>query len=89
MDRDVNTSLKFNQETEFIPIAGLLEAELNSPGKSKSDDASVTTKASSIQANHHSALLSLLADELSVAAEEIHDFEVCVNCTLVEVARNR
>ncbi|KAJ3484345.1 hypothetical protein NLI96_g5712 [Meripilus lineatus] len=76
LDRDVNTSLKFNQETEFIPIAGLMEAELNSPGKSKSDGASVTTKASSIQANHHSALLSLLADELSVAAEEIHDFEI-------------
>jgi len=32
--------------------------------------------ASSIQDNHHPALLSLLAGELSIAPEEIHDFEL-------------
>lgn len=71
MDRDVNTQLKFNQETEFVPIAGLVEAEINSP-----QDSPISASASSIQANHHPALLSLLANELSVAPEEIYDFEV-------------
>ncbi|TFK43636.1 aspartyl aminopeptidase [Crucibulum laeve] len=79
LDRNVNDSLKFNQETEFVPILGLVESELNatkpqSEGNQtqKSDDKA----ASSIQENHHPALLSLLAGELSVAPEEIHDFEL-------------
>lgn len=73
VDRNVNAELKFNQETEFVPIAGLIESELNSkPEKDEKKD----QKASSIQDNHHPAILSLLANELSVAAEEIHDFEL-------------
>jgi aspartyl aminopeptidase len=32
--------------------------------------------ASNIQDNHHPALLSILAAELSVKPEEIHDFEL-------------
>lgn len=67
MDRNVNDSFKFNQETEFIPIFGLIENTLN-----KIEDQS----ASSIKGNHHPALLTVLAHELSVAPEEIHDFEL-------------
>ncbi|KNZ79897.1 Putative aspartyl aminopeptidase [Termitomyces sp. J132] len=57
LDRNVNDDFKFNQESEFVPILGLLET-------------------SNIQANHHSELLSLLAAELSVVPEDIHDFEL-------------
>lgn len=73
VDRNVDTSFKFNQETEFVPILGLIESQLNSDTK-KPD----TSIASSIQENHHPALLSILANELSVAPEVIHDFEVYV-----------
>ncbi|KAG6335536.1 hypothetical protein ID866_3566 [Astraeus odoratus] len=69
MDRDVNTSFKFNQETEFIPVLGLIENQLNG-------DKAGNATASSIQGNHHPALLAVLAEELSVAPEEIHDFEL-------------
>lgn len=90
VDRDVNTSFKFNQETEFVPIigqrfraetiktwidlfdlSGLIESQLNDVKTNQK-----ITPASSIQNNHHPALLSLLADHLSVVPEEIHDFEL-------------
>lgn len=71
VDRDVNAQFKFNQETEFIPIAGLIEENLNSdPAET------VNASASSIQANHHTAILALLAEELSITSEKIHDFEL-------------
>ena len=71
MDRSANQSFKFNPETEFIPILGLIESQLNSPpATSNSDDAS------SIQEKHHSELLALLSNELSVSPEEIYDFDL-------------
>lgn len=73
LDRNTNEAFKFNQETEFVPILGQISAELNASPK---DTESGAKKASSIQDNHHPALLSLLASELSVAPEEIHDFEL-------------
>ncbi|KAF9075944.1 aspartyl aminopeptidase [Rhodocollybia butyracea] len=75
LDRNVNKELKFNQETEFVPILGLISEQLNAksePSESNSQD----TKATNIADNHHSVLLSLLASELSVAPDEIHDFEL-------------
>ncbi|KAH7887840.1 peptidase M18 [Phlebopus sp. FC_14] len=71
LDRDTNNSFKFNQESEFVPVLGLIEKELNAEAKTLDNDV-----ASSIQANHHPALLAILASELSVAPEEIHDFEL-------------
>ncbi|KAJ7068169.1 aspartyl aminopeptidase [Mycena amicta] len=71
LDRNVNESFKFNQETEFVPILGQISAQLNEESK-----ASGERKASSVQENHHPALISLLADELSVAPEHILDFEL-------------
>ena len=71
MDRGVNDGFKFNRETEFVPIAGLVESELNSDKPTEKE-----TGASSIQNNHHSALLAVLSEELSVSPEEIHDFEL-------------
>lgn len=71
VDRDVNTNFKFNQETEFVPILGQIADKLNEDNVHKQP-----ALASSIQENHHPALLSLLAEELNVSAEEIHDFEL-------------
>lgn len=71
VDRNVNDSFKFNQENEFVPILGLIAASLN-----KTEEVASEQKASSVQNNHHPELLSLLAGELSVAAEDIHDFEL-------------
>ncbi|KAG6837544.1 hypothetical protein H0H93_007725 [Arthromyces matolae] len=77
LDRNINDNFKFNQETEFVPILGLLESQLNETKASNATgQPGSEQKASSIQANHHSELLSLLASELSVAAEHIHDFEL-------------
>lgn len=72
VDRGVNDNLKFNQETEFVPILGLVADELNAK---KAEDEKAKG-ASSIQDNHHPALLSLLGDELNVATAEIHDFDL-------------
>jgi aspartyl aminopeptidase len=76
VDRNINDNFKFNQETEFVPILGQIAAELNT---STTGSGSGPKKASSIQDNHHPTLLSLLASELSVAPEEIHDFELYVS----------
>jgi aspartyl aminopeptidase len=75
VDRNVSEGFKFNTETEFVPIAGLVEAQLNAPDNATPES---TDAGSKIGTNHHSALLSLLANELDVSADEIHDFELCV-----------
>jgi aspartyl aminopeptidase len=84
LDRNVNDNFKFNQETEFIPILGLLESQLNTSSENSSeagDNEPETAKskvktAASVQNNHHPALLALLAEHLTVVPEEIHDFEL-------------
>lgn len=77
VDRNVNDSFKFNQETEFVPILGLIANSLNK-SKDPADPPRTESKASNIQINHHSELLSVIAGELSVAPEEIYDFELYV-----------
>ncbi|EPQ59304.1 peptidase M18, aminopeptidase I [Gloeophyllum trabeum ATCC 11539] len=74
LDRNVNDSFKFNQETEFVPILGLIASQLNSAKETEPKEVGAT--ASDISKNHHPALLSLLADELSIAPEDIRDFEL-------------
>ena len=73
MDRSVKDGFKFNQETEFTPICGMIESQLNTPTDDKDDKDKVP---SSIQENHHPAILALLSDELSVSPQEIHDFDL-------------
>jgi aspartyl aminopeptidase len=76
VERGAADNFKFNTETEFTPILGLLASDLNAPkDKVQSSDNNHQT-ASSIQNNHHPALLSLLAEELNVKPDEIHDFEL-------------
>ena len=79
----MNDSFKFNLETEFVPILGLVASQLNvtSDGsKAAAEDAKSdqVSHGSRIQTNHHSALLSLLANELKVQSDDIHDFELYV-----------
>jgi len=71
VDRNVNENFKFNQETEFVPILGQIADKLNEDSVRNQ-----VALASSVQENHHPALLSLLAGELNVSPEEIHDFEL-------------
>lgn len=79
VDRNVNDTFKFNQETEMVPVLGLVSAQLNEASASKVEDEQLS--AASLQKDHHPALLALLAEELSVKAEEIHDFELYVDQT--------
>jgi aspartyl aminopeptidase len=76
VDGSVNGNFKFNQETEFVPILGLISETLNKPSDDEDSALPVKMAATSIQENHHPALLSVLANELSVSTEEIHDFEL-------------
>ncbi|KAI0832524.1 aspartyl aminopeptidase [Trametes gibbosa] len=73
LDRGSSDNFQFNTETEFIPILSQVESQFNTPPSGKSES---PRNASSIQGNHHPALLSLLAEHLSVAPETIHDFEL-------------
>ena len=78
MDRSSADNFKFNTETEFQPILGLLASNLNATTDKSNDE----RPASSIQDNHHPALLSVLAEQMSVKPEEIHDFELWVIVSL-------
>jgi aspartyl aminopeptidase len=76
VDRSSANKFEFNTETEFTPILGLLASNLNAPAdKPRSSDKNDKT-ASSVQDNHHPALLSMLSGELKVKPEDIHDFEL-------------
>ncbi len=76
MDKSSSDNFKFNTETEFTPILGLLASNLNAPANKVQRSDKNEQGASSIQDNHHPALLALLAEEMNVKPEEIHDFEL-------------
>jgi aspartyl aminopeptidase len=76
VDRSSSDNFKFNTETEFRPILGLLASNLNVPADKVQGNGKDEETASDIQDNHHPALLALLAEEMSVKPEEIHDFEL-------------
>lgn len=76
VDRTAADNFKFNTETEFTPILGQLASDLNAPADKARSSGKNEQAASSIQHNHHPALLSLLAGELNVKPEAIHDFEL-------------
>ncbi|KAH8830758.1 aspartyl aminopeptidase [Flagelloscypha sp. PMI_526] len=75
LDRDVNSAFTFNKETEFTPILGLLEEGLNATDVPKKD---APSPASTIQNNHSPALLSLIAEEVGCAPDQINDFELAL-----------
>jgi aspartyl aminopeptidase len=72
LDKSANDQFKFNHETEMVPILGLISQQLNVDVDKKTP----APLRSIVSTNHHSVLLALLADELSAAPEEIHDFEL-------------
>jgi aspartyl aminopeptidase len=78
----VNEALKFNQETEFAPILTQVAARLSPRATdsdsedSSSDIVKIPANTSTTQSGHHSGLLSVIADELSVAPGDIHDFDL-------------
>ena len=68
LDGTVNQKLEFNKETNFQPILALAKEAL---GANEGSDISV---------RHHSGLLSLIAEELSLASvQEIQDFELLLH----------
>ncbi|BEI86692.1 hypothetical protein CcaverHIS002_0700380 [Cutaneotrichosporon cavernicola] len=82
--------LKFNKETEFLPILGLVNEQLNNggsavpsrvgtpvPGK-KEDAKDGKGDGTSMEDKHHPLLLAVIADELGCAVSDIHDFELCL-----------
>ncbi|KAI9512160.1 aspartyl aminopeptidase [Russula earlei] len=76
LDRSAADNFKFNTETEFTPILGLLASNLNAPVDKLQSKSKKDLTCCSIQDNHHSELLALLAGEMNVKPEEIHDFEL-------------
>ncbi|KAI0303216.1 aspartyl aminopeptidase [Russula brevipes] len=76
LDRSAANNFNFNTETEFTPILGQIASNLNAPADKRQGNSTNARAASSIQDNHHSALLALLAQEMGIRAEKIHDFEL-------------
>jgi len=73
LDRTQNDAFKFNRETEFRPITGLVEDTLNTPASTPS---SSSGESAPIESRHHSELLSLLSTSISEPVEQIKDFEL-------------
>ncbi|KZT71588.1 aspartyl aminopeptidase [Daedalea quercina L-15889] len=73
LERGSENNFTFNQETEMLPILGMVEEQLNAPTDKKS---TTEVKVSGVQEQHHAALLEVLSQELSVVPEDIHDFEL-------------
>lgn len=71
----MNDAFKFNNETEFIPIIGLIASQLNASER-KDEKKELAGHSSAILNNHHPQLLELIAQEMSVAPEAIQDFEL-------------
>ncbi|KAH8084247.1 putative aspartyl aminopeptidase [Filobasidium floriforme] len=91
LDRTINESWKFNKETEFQPIMGLVSQAANAPftattaafsESAPAEDGKANKAAKSehnkedIKSRHDTALLTVLAEELGVEVDDIQDFEL-------------
>jgi aspartyl aminopeptidase len=70
LERGVNDGFKFNKETEFRPIAGLIEKTLNTPASTPSEETAP------LDVRHHSELLGLLSKTVEEPVQTIQDFEL-------------
>ncbi|KAI0729385.1 aspartyl aminopeptidase [Fomitopsis betulina] len=73
LERGSGDTFTFNQETELLPILGMAEEQLNAATEKKG---TIEIKATDVREQHHTALLEVLSQELSVVPEDIHDFEL-------------
>jgi aspartyl aminopeptidase len=73
LDRTQNEAFKFNRETEYRPIAGLIEQHVNSTPATPATD---VVEESPVAARHHPELLSFLAETVAESVESIKDFEL-------------
>ncbi|KAI9247475.1 peptidase M18 [Phascolomyces articulosus] len=65
LDGSVNDAFKFNKENHLVPVlATAVKSSLNA--------------SSDQETKHHRALMDILSEDLQVALENIHDFELCL-----------
>jgi aspartyl aminopeptidase len=91
LDRTINEAFKFNKETQFRPILGLVADQLNESKGGRSTPMPFSGRTSPVQAEqgvketsveakmedkHHPLMLAVLADELGCSIGDIHDFEL-------------
>ncbi|KAG0166283.1 hypothetical protein DFQ28_006501 [Apophysomyces sp. BC1034] len=68
LDGSANQAFTFNKETHLVPVlATAVKSALNAT-KTTDDETS----------KHHPALINLLAQELQITPQRIHDFELCL-----------
>lgn len=94
LDRTMNEQFKFNKETQFKPILGLVADTLNATATSGGRSATpipfsgratpsgegedVKEDVAGMTERHHPMLLAVLADELGCSVSDIQDFELYV-----------
>ncbi|KAA1078633.1 hypothetical protein PGTUg99_001054 [Puccinia graminis f. sp. tritici] len=82
LERTQTDQLKYNPETQMIPILSMATEQLNETAKPTESASAISKSALSTQENHHPLLLSILAEALSeklgvpVKESEIHDLEL-------------
>lgn len=76
VERGSGDNFTFNQETEMLPILGMAEEQLNAATEKAEKNSPAEVKATDVRSQHHTALLEVLSQELSVVPEDIHDFEL-------------
>lgn len=91
LDRTINEAFKFNKETQWKPILGLVSEQLNASAPGSGDAQSATPLQSGrntpkieereddvagMSNKHHPMMLAVLADELGCDVADIQDFEL-------------
>jgi aspartyl aminopeptidase len=86
LSHQLNGRFKFNKETEFTPILGLVADQLNSsdpktsrtgtPFSGRSSPVKEDHNLLDQESRHHPLLLAVLADELGCSIGDIQDFEL-------------
>ncbi|XP_064419937.1 aspartyl aminopeptidase isoform X2 [Latimeria chalumnae] len=80
LQRDVNDSFGPNKENHLVPILAMTTQDKLERGEEGSKF-TPSKAATTINEKHHPALLSLLCSQLSVEADNIMDFELCLSDT--------
>ena len=104
LDRTMNENFKFNKETEFSPILGLVADQLNAPAEGGAASGRATPvpfsgtatpaekdveDVAGMTGRHHPLLLAVLADELGCSVGDIQDFELSAPLARCERAQGQ